>query len=135
MARKRTQREFNADELNMTAMIDIVFQLLIFFILTVKPIDTFTHLDVFRPSGETTAPKDKPPPVLRIQVYADGYSVNEVPIAWADLQVKMRRFAEIDLNQTVLIMTSSGAPHERLIRLLDLCAQNKMKNLSVVSTR
>lgn len=132
---RRTRREYNPDELNMTAMIDIVFQLLIFFILTVKPVDVFTHLDVLRPSGENKIEnKDKPPPVLRIQVYADGYSINEVPMGWPDLQAKMRRLAEIDPTQTVLIMCSRGAPHMNLVRLLDLCALNKMKHLSVVST-
>ena len=48
----------------MTPMIDVVFQLLIYFIVTIKPIDVVTNLDVFRPAPDKSAPKDTRLPTL-----------------------------------------------------------------------
>ena len=52
MARKRRRNSFNAGELNLTAMIDVAFQLLSFFLVTAHPVDVLTNLDVFRPMAE-----------------------------------------------------------------------------------
>jgi biopolymer transport protein ExbD len=135
MARKkRVRRPVEAGELNLTAMIDVAFQLLNFFVITSHPMDVLTHLDVLAPSGQQEK-SPQPPAVLRVQIFADGYSMNDVPMSWAQMEANVEKFANIDPNQTVLIMSSDGAPHERMIRLLDLCTKNKMKNLAVVSTK
>ena len=76
MARQRKRPELAAGQLEMTPMIDVVFQLLIYLIVTIKPIDVITNLDVFRPAPDKNAPKDTPPPnLVRIGVYQDGYTV------------------------------------------------------------
>ena len=59
MARARKRPDSPAAELEMTPMIDVVFQLLIYFIVTIKPIDVVTNLDVFRPAPDKNAKKDE----------------------------------------------------------------------------
>ena len=56
MKRKRQRKEQEAAALEMTPMIDVVFQLLIFFIVTLKPEDICSHLDVSRPAPDPNAP-------------------------------------------------------------------------------
>ena len=56
MARARKRPEGAQAELEMTPMIDVVFQLLIYFIVTTKPVDVITNLDVFRPAPDPNAP-------------------------------------------------------------------------------
>jgi hypothetical protein len=41
---------------------------------------------------------------------------------------------DLDPTQTVLIMCSGFAPHESLIRVLDICSKYSLSNLSVIST-
>ena len=134
MARKRKRPEMASGQLEMTPMIDVVFQLLIYFIVTIKPIDVITNLDVFRPAPDKSAPKDTPPPnLVRIGVYQDGYTVNDNPASPEALDGALAKMASIDAGQTIMITVSAISEHGMLVRALDLCAKNGLKSLSVVS--
>jgi biopolymer transport protein ExbD len=134
MARKRKRPEGAPPELSMTPMIDVVFQLLIYFIVTIKPIDVITNLDVFRPAPDPNAKKDeKPPQLLRIGVYQDGYTLNDNPISLEAMDTALGRMAALDAGQTIMITVSAVSAHGMLVRALDLCAKNGLRSLSVVS--
>ena len=134
MARQRKKPEMAAGQLEMTPMIDVVFQLLIYFIVTIKPVDVVSNLDVFRPAPDSKAdPSDKPPQLIRVGVYQDGYTINDNPISLDGLDTAFARMASIDAGQTVMITVSAVSEHGKLIRALDLCAKNGLKSLSVVS--
>ncbi|MBP7829219.1 MAG: biopolymer transporter ExbD [Kiritimatiellae bacterium] len=135
MARKRKKADMPAADLPMTPMIDVVFQLLIYFLVTIKPLDVIAHMDVFRPSPDPTAKKDEPPPkMIKIVVFPDGFVINEKPVDLPDLDRLLTRLAGIDTKQTIMIMVTAASPHEKLIQVLDLCSKSKLVNLSVVST-
>jgi biopolymer transport protein ExbD len=135
MARERKRPEGQSDELNMTAMIDIVFQLLIFFILTSKPMDVYTNLDVFRPSPEKTQQEQTTPPkLLRVGIFFDGFTINDRNVPLSELDRLLAKLGSLDRNQTVMIMCSAASKHADLVRVLDLCAKSGLRNLSVVST-
>ena len=134
MARQRKRPDAEEPALSMTPMIDVVFQLLIYFIVTIKPIDVVTNLDVFRPAPDKSAPKDTPPPnLVRLGVYKDGYTVNEVAATLPVLDQALARLAALDANQTIMITVSAFSEHGQLIKALDLCAKNGLKSLSIVS--
>jgi len=135
MARKRKRGETPSDELPMTPMIDVVFQLLMYFIFSIKPIDVFAELDVSRPSPEKQQQEmQTPPKLIRINIFADGFAINDLPVPPAEMERLLFKLAALDRNQTIMIMASNVSPHEMLIRVLDLCAKAKLTNLSVVST-
>ena len=134
MARKSRRSSHTAGELNLTAMIDVAFQLLSFFIITVRPVDVLTQLDVFRPSTEQTQSKSQTPPkMIKIMIFPDGFSINDRPVALQDLDRLLTKLAGLDKTQTILIMCTSQSPHGRLVDVLDLCAKSGLINLSVVS--
>lgn len=134
MARKRRRPEMPSGQLEMTPMIDVVFQLLIYFIVTIKPIDVITNLDVFRPAPDPNAPKDvKPPQLVRIGIYQDGYTINDNPISLEGMDTALGRLAALDAGQTIMLTVSAISEHGNLVRALDLCAKNGLKSLSVVS--
>jgi len=134
MARKRKRPEPPPPELSMTPMIDVVFQLLIYFIVTIKPIDVITNLDVFRPAPDKDKKEDAPEPqMVRIGVYQDGYSINDNPVSLEALEKALGRLAAVDASQTIMITVSAVAEHGKLIHALDLCAKNGLRSLSVVS--
>lgn len=135
MARARRRTEIPSADLPMTPMIDVVFQLLIYFIVTIRPIDVFAHLHVNRPRDEEQQERlEVPPNLLRINIYAEGYTINDRPVRIEDMDRMLGRLAEFDRQQTILILVSSYSPHEMLIRILDLCERNGLTNLSVLST-
>jgi len=135
MARKSRRSDAKAGELNLTAMIDVAFQLLSFFVITVHPVDVLTNLDVFRPVPvEADKPTPPQPAVLRITVAREGYRVNDINFDASRLEGFIHRMAKADPNQTVFIQCDQRAEHRKLILALDLCSRVGLKNLSVVST-
>jgi biopolymer transport protein ExbD len=134
MARKRKKTELHPGELNLTAMIDVAFQMLSFFLVTSHPVAVLAHLDVFRPSAEKAASESKAPPrMIRIQVFPEGYSINDRPVEFQDMDRLLTKLAALDTTQTILIMCASQSPHRMLIDVLDLCSKAGLVNLSVVS--
>ena len=134
MARARKRPEGAQAELEMTPMIDVVFQLLIYFIVTTKPIDVITNLDVFRPAPDVTQPQtDKPPNLNRLGVYQDGYTINDVPASPELLDVALGKISAQDAGATIMITVSAVSEHGQLVKALNLCAKNGLKSLSVVS--
>lgn len=134
MARTRRRAALPTADVPMTPMIDVVFQLLIYFIVTIKPIDVFAHLEVSRPSPEAQRERTTPPPVLRVNIFPDGYTINDRPVSEEGMTNMLHRMARFDTSQTVLIMASALSPHAKLIKVLDTCAANSLTNLSVIST-
>jgi len=123
------------EEVPMTPMIDIVFQLLVYFIFTLKPEDVMAHLDVFRPSPEATREETQTPPkMIRIVVFPDGYTINDRTVTLQELERLLGKLAALDREQTILIACTSMSRHESLIKVLDLCAKVGLVNLSVIST-
>lgn len=132
--RKRSRQNTVEAELSMTPMIDIVFQLLIYFILTFEPQDVMAHLDVFRPAPQDQQEQPETPPnVLRIVIYADGFTLNDRQMRLPEIERNITRLAALDNRQTVMIQATALSRHEDLVRILDLCAKVGLTNLSVVS--
>lgn len=118
----------------MTPMIDVVFLLLVYFVMTLQPTDLFAHLNVFTPSAEaaTEAPKD-PPSLIRIGVNPGGYTFDGLVVSSTQLESFLARLASASKTQSVLITCSVDSRHGRLVAVLNMCAKFELDNLSVVS--
>ena len=140
MARKRNRAENHPGELNLTAMIDVAFQLLAFFLMAIKPVDVYANLDAFRPSPEKTLSSAPSSPMIKIMVLplnpgdAGIYVMNDSPMTTPMLESKLKKYADTDPTQTILIMCAKRSTHKQLVELLDKCAKYKLTNLSVVSS-
>lgn len=134
MLRKRKRRAGGDPKLEMTPMIDVVFQLLIFFIVTLKPEDILSHLDVSRPAPDAP-PKEQTEEVdlLTVQVYKDGFVMNGRIVSLKTLDSRLSKLASYNSNVSVIIKCTGDSPHAYLVNLLDICAKNDLKNLAVFS--
>ncbi|HBC85636.1 MAG TPA: hypothetical protein DCZ94_01650 [Lentisphaeria bacterium] len=135
MARKSKRTHLVAGELNLTAMIDIAFQLLSFFLMTMKPVDVMALMDVSRPAPDSRAPA-KALNVLTITILADEkqpFALNDRVIRIEDLDMMLCKAGELNPDQNVIVACMQKSLHSRLIDALDLCAKAKLTKLSVVS--
>lgn len=120
--------------LNMTPMIDVVFQLIIFFVVTVKPIDILAHLDVFRPAPDQPKQKQEDIEMLDIQVFRgapDRVLLQGQVVTFDRLEKHLTKLAKYDLNQTIVIKCTEDSLHEKLVRVLDTCVKVGLTKLSV----
>ncbi len=135
MARKPRRSHHVAGELNLTAMIDVAFQLLSFFIMTSKPVDILANLDVSRPAPDARATANKPlTNVMRITVLPGGkFTLNDRLISPENLDMILCQVGEQNKDQTVLIGCTPDSTHADMVKVLDLCLKAGLGNLSVLS--
>lgn len=118
----------------MTPMIDVVFQLLIYFLVTFSTADVLAHLDISRPSPEAAQSKPKPPAdMIRVAVMPAGYAINGRKVTATELNALLKKLAAISTNQTVLLTCDDKSIHGRLIQALDMCAENGLTKIAVMS--
>lgn len=139
MRKRRREREEAAIEVSMTPMIDVVFQLLIYFLVTFSTPDVLAHLDISRPAPDPSQTEQRTPPkMIRVNVFAEGgfengYSLNGRTVSRTELASILDRLAGFSKNQTVLITCASASEHAKLIGILDVCAGRGLLKISVVS--
>lgn len=132
MKKSKNRNRGEAPKLEMTPMIDVVFQLLIFFIVTLKQEDILSRLDIVRPQGESTPPTT-PVDLLEITVYKDGYVLRGRKVSIQELDRQLSRLAGFSNKFSVVIKCTADSPHSYLVKLLDVCAKSELSNLNVFS--
>ncbi len=139
MPKKRKQRnKGDTAKLEMTPMIDVVFQLLIFFIVTLKERDILAHLNVSRPAPDpNSVPEEKPDELLTIQIGKEGWVLNGRPYigssGLAAMDRQLTRLASFNRGSSVIIKCTGESPHSYLIRVLNILSRERMTNISVFS--
>ncbi len=127
-ARGRSRR--GRVELSMTPMIDVVFLLLVFFVLALKPQDILSALPVSRPATKGP-PSDLQLP--RIVVGVDGYKIAGRYMRLSDLRRRLARIRRTSDGVQLVIACEPQARHDTLIQLLDTCAHLNITDISLFS--
>lgn len=127
--KRRFRLDHPASELPMTSLIDVVFLLLVFFLLSAPPPNVLAHLNVLRPSG---APGPDAP-ALRLEIQPDGYTLNARPVTESELRHHLVRLGSLDPDQMVVMVSGSDAAHSRLVQALDICSEAGLTRISVLS--
>ena len=120
-------------KVEMTPMIDVVFQLLIFFVVTLKQEDILAKLMASRPAPDPTAQPDKQPDLIDITVHKHGFIFKQRPVSLEGLDRQIERYSRLSKNATVIIRCTSDSKQRYLVQAMDICSKYKMKNLSIFS--
>lgn len=121
--------------INLTPLIDVVFLLLIFFMVsTTFTKETHIKLDLPQAEGEAGAePRDN----IEVVVSADGrYRVNELALASADigdLMAAMERASGGNTDLPVVITGDANAPHQAVITAMDAAGRMGFVHLSLTA--
>lgn len=127
------QKNHQVDSLDLSPLIDMVFILLIFFMVTTTFVKDM-KVDLNRPAAASASPSDS----KVIRVYID--SANEVyvdnqPIkVWA-LQSKLRDMLRTSADKSVLVVSDSNIPVNSLIDVVDECRMSGAKEVAVSTTK
>ena len=123
-------------ECPMSAMIDVVFQLLIYFIITQKDEVPEAHLAVNLPSPDKEAVQpQKKPQLLEIEVHPGQILLQGVPRSVDMIQDTLTYLAKLDPDQTVIIKTNVMAKTSELVTVLDLCKGVGFKKLNIMTLK
>ena len=130
MARKK-QEDPKAE---MTPMIDVVFQLMIFFIVTIKQEDIFSKLNANRPAPNTSISDSvENDTQVEIQIGPRGFLFNKRGVSLPELRRNIAKIAKTSTKSMVLVKCTLDSPHMYLVQALDACAEYDMHNISIFS--
>ena len=130
MARK----EYDNPKAEMTPMIDVVFQLMIFFIVTIKQEDIFSKLNANRPApNASSAQSEENDTQIKIDIGKGGVVLNGRGMSFPLLDASIKKLAANSTKATVIVRCAADSPHGFLVRVLDTCNKYKMYNLSIFS--
>jgi len=116
-------------EFNMSSMTDIVFLLLIFFMLT-STLVTVNALDILLPkaSGKTENNKSVAVSITKkLDFYIDTKKVNE-----KDIERKLTDALANQENPTIVLRAEEGVPIEKAVHIMDIANRNKYKVILAV---
>lgn len=134
MLRNPGSRHEAPAKLSMTPMIDVVFLLLVFFLLALEPLDTLSELGARSPGtplpGDTVTINQ-----IDIRLDRDGYSLRGRRMDNEAMSAFLSRQAELDAEQPVLIHCTGDTPHRALVQLLDICAGRNLNRIAIVPAR
>ncbi len=120
------KKKYPDAKLDMTPMIDVVFQLIIFFITTVdmesKALETKVRM-AMSPNGPVDETKD--PRTVTVDVDKDGtIQIQQVTISEGQLLGILRKaVATSGQNTPVVIRGDFAAKHEKIKRVMDIAGQ------------
>ena len=121
MAREKAKIK-EADQLDLTPMIDVVFQLLIFFMVTAVFAIT-PGLDIKLPEAETAQAPDKEN--LFIVVDQDGnMKLNHKSVTFANLKDELvSKRAILDNTTALIIQGDERATHGQIVNIMDIARE------------
>lgn len=132
VTRNRRQRRKSA-ELNMSPLIDMIFILLIFFVVTTSFVKE-AGVDVQRPVAQTAETKESTNMVLAI-TKENVIVVEGKPIDVRSVRSYMERFLMQNPNGSVVLAADRDSRSGIVIQVLDACRLAGVKNLSVAAKK
>lgn len=137
------KRDNEGCDLNMTPMIDVVFQLLIFFIVTLNQPDILSQLEALRPAPNPSPTEVVDPPTSitikgfakhpGLGAYMFGNDQNRRTVTLEQLRGFVGQMAKANKKQTVIVNCTDDAPHGCLVRVLDMLAEVGLHSVSIFS--
>ena len=124
-------------QLDMTPMIDVVFELIIFFVVTIKQEDLFTKLNANRPApAASTSSSSESDTTVTIEINrghdANGLLVyNRREIKRSELDQNLREVARTSKKTPIIIKCTEDSPHKALVDALDICYRNELFSVSI----
>lgn len=123
-------------QLDLTALIDVVFQLLIFFMLATTFGVHEREMNLELPKAETGSSVEAEPEELVLNVLDDGrVFFRNADLDDAALLALLRGTAQRDPETPVTIRGHRLARHEMIVRIMDACGLAGLSNLAIGTTR
>ena len=119
----RGRNKVSAD-FNMSSMTDIVFLLLIFFMLTSTMVTT-NALDLVLPKAKGKTDSNKNIAVSINKKLEDFIDKEAVPES--ELESKLLAIVEADKNKAIILRAEEGVPIEKAVGVLDIANRNQIK--------
>ncbi len=118
--------------IDVTPMIDVVFQLVLFFMVSTTFISSpGIQVDLPRASSEVVIAEKRD---LNVWVTAEGaVYVDDAPVTLQRLREQLRQTAKADPSTLVVIKADAGVTHGRVVTVMDLARAEGLSRLAIAT--
>jgi biopolymer transport protein ExbD len=124
MSLKKTSRSQHSslNELNITPLLDLVFVLLVIFIITTPQM--MNNLEMNLPSGKPPPPQKEKPKINRIVVDEKGQTfLNDEMVTVTALKDKLQQLKSETPDLSVVVKGADNVDYQNIINVLDVLQQ------------
>jgi biopolymer transport protein ExbD len=124
MSLKKTSRSQHSslNELNITPLLDLVFVLLVIFIITTPQM--MNNLEMNLPSPKPPPPQKEKPRINRIVVDEQGRTfLNDQPVTVAQLKTELQQLKADNPDVSVVVKGADNVDYQNMINVLDVLQQ------------
>ena len=115
----------------MAPMIDVVFLLLIFFMVASIFAEWETKVGIEVPTSQTGDQSTRQPDEIMINVDSEGrYFINSIKMSPLRIEGLLQTIGKEHKNPPVIIRADRKTQHEKIIELLDICRKVDIWNVS-----
>jgi len=120
--------------LNMTPLVDVILNLLIFFMLGTRFAEEERQIDIQVPSVSQAQPLTAPPDDIIVNVFPDGHLVvNQETVSPAKLENLLASAHQRYTNQSVLIRGDGKGTYQSIMDVLSICQRAGIHNYSLAT--
>ncbi len=118
-------------EINVTPLLDLVFVLLIIFVITTPLLEQSIRTNL--PSGgRNDAKKLTKDDIRTVEITTDGdYRLGGQPINFSQLEIELTQAHGANPNMVVYIRADENGPYKHVARVLDMCQRGEITRLSL----
>ncbi len=122
-------------EINLASLIDVVFILLLFFVVTTT-FDARSTLQVELPTA-SQQPSNEPPRSLSVLINAEGrYFINDQEVLRSDVESVKQTIAAVagsDRTQPVLLRADARTPYQAVVTAQDALGQLGFRRIAIAT--
>ena len=138
MSSRRERRAIQTADLamNMTPMIDVVFLLIIFFMVATSLSKEENDASIRLPEADSARDDLRSPTTVVVNVRQDGYvRVGDKLYVVRELPLVFRQLAQTHPDRVVVVRADGRTTHQYFIRTLEACARAGLLNVRVAAKR
>jgi biopolymer transport protein ExbD len=131
--KKTSQRHHGTlAELNITPLLDLVFVLLVIFIITTPQL--MNNLELNLPSGKPPPPDPHPPKIHHINLDAQGaLTLDDVAATAAQLKTRLAAFKTADPELSVVVHGADAVDYQHMVAVLDTLQQLEITKVGLAT--
>lgn len=121
-------------EINLTPMIDVVFLLIIFFMVGTQFTNRERKYDIDLPTVAEAAPLTEVPDDLVINVYRDGQIlVGDRSVTLVELEQELAKARGNYADQGVVVRGDGAGPYQNVADVLSVCQKVQIKKMTLAT--
>ncbi len=119
-------------EIQLTSLIDVVFQLLIFFMITTTFSKVVTKLDVKLPEAKAVVEQRKKNTIIEISL--DGkVAFNGDLVTYPQLNNRLEEVAQVNPDEVVIIKADKTVEYGLVVKAIGMCKSHRLNKIAMAA--